>query len=86
MRLLGERRSKMLQWEREYWDTFMRDQEQERTAIRYIEANPVKAKLCRAVAEWPFGSARYRDLHRRLMLPSGKVAVHAGSETGAPLA
>jgi type I restriction enzyme R subunit/putative DNA methylase len=34
-----------LQWQREYWDNFMRDEEQERIAIRYIENNPVRAKL-----------------------------------------
>jgi putative transposase len=57
-------------WEPDYWDTFMRDVEQERTAIRYIENNPVKAKLCRAAAEWSFSSARYRDEYRRLVLPN----------------
>lgn len=58
-----------LRWEREYWDTFMRSEEQEKTAIRYIEANPVKAKLCRTVEDWPFSSTRFRDRHRRLVLP-----------------
>jgi len=57
-----------VRWEREYWDTFMRDDEQERKAIRYIENNPVKAKLCRAAEEWPFSSARFRDAYRRLVL------------------
>src|SRR5437773_5550295 len=33
---------------REYWDTFMRHEEQERLARRYIEQNPVQATLCRA--------------------------------------
>ena len=56
-------------WQREYWDTFMRNEEQEKTAIRYIEGNPVKAKLCRAPAEWTFSSARFRDEYRRLVLP-----------------
>lgn len=55
-------------WEPDYWDTFMRDEEQERTAIRYIENNPVKAKLCRLATEWPFSSARFRDEYRRLVL------------------
>ena len=41
-----------LKWQREYWDTVMRDAEQQRKAIRYIEANPVKAKLCRTAADW----------------------------------
>lgn len=48
-------------WEREYWDTFMRDEKQEHTAIRYIENNPVKARLCGVAAEWGFSSARFRN-------------------------
>ena len=62
-----------LKWQREYWDTFMRDEEQERKAIRYIENNPVKAKLCGAAEEWLFSSARFRNGYRRLMLPERKV-------------
>jgi type I restriction enzyme R subunit/putative DNA methylase len=61
-----------LRWEREYWDTFMRDEEQEKTAVRYIESNPVKAKLCRTAEEWPSCSARFRDEYRRLALPATK--------------
>lgn len=57
-------------WEPDYWDTFMRDEEQERTAIRYIENNPVQAKLCRVAAEWSFSSARFRDEYRRMVLPN----------------
>ena len=57
-------------WQPEYWDRFMRDAEQKRKAVRYIEHNPVKAKLCRAPEEWPFSSARYRDPQtRELKLP-----------------
>lgn len=57
-------------WQPEYWDRFMRDEEQKRKAIRYIESNPVKAKLCRTPEEWPFGSARFRDPQtRELKLP-----------------
>lgn len=58
-------------WQEDYWDTFMRDEEQTRKAIRYIENNPVKAKLCRAPEEWPFSSARFRDPQtRELKLPT----------------
>jgi hypothetical protein len=56
-------------WQREYWDTFMRDAEQEQRAIRYIETNPVRAKLCRIPEAWLFSSARFRDEYRRLMIP-----------------
>jgi len=58
-----------LSWQREYWDTFMRDEEQERKAVKYIEANPVNAKLCRAPENWSFSSARFRDGFGSLNLP-----------------
>lgn len=58
-----------LQWQRECWDTYMRDEEQELKAVRYIENNPVKARLCRTPEEWPFSSARFRDEYLRLNLP-----------------
>ena len=48
-------------WQVDYWDTYMGDEEQTQKAIRYIENNPVKALLCRALEEWPFFSARFRD-------------------------
>jgi putative transposase len=62
------------QWQREYWDTFMRNEEQERKAIRYIENNPGKAKLCRSADRWPFSSARFRDEYNRLLIPAGAPA------------
>ena len=48
-------------WADEYWDTYMRDVEQERRTIRYIENNPVKAGLVRTAKEWSWSSARFRD-------------------------
>jgi type I restriction enzyme R subunit/putative DNA methylase len=55
-------------WQREYWDTFMRDEGQERKAVRYIENNSVKAGMCRTPEDWPFSSARFRDEYRELKL------------------
>jgi len=63
-------RVQRLRWQRECWDTYMRDEKQERTAIRYIENNPLKAILCRAPEDWPFTSARFRDSYMRLRLPT----------------
>jgi putative transposase len=60
-----------LRWQREYWDTYMRDEEQERTAIRYIENNPVKSRYCVFGRDWAFSSARFRDEYRRLVVPPG---------------
>lgn len=62
------------QWQREYWDTFMRDEAQEKTAVRYIESNPVKAKLCDVKEPWSFSSARFRDEFARLVIPTGTPA------------
>lgn len=59
-------------WQREYWDTFMRDKDQERTAVRYIENNPLKAKLCKSPEEWSFSSARFRDEYHRLDVQRAK--------------
>jgi len=62
-------RAQAMQWEREYWDTFMRDEKQEKTAIRYIESNPVNARLCATTEGWPFTSAQFRDQDRQLVIP-----------------
>jgi hypothetical protein len=77
---LAQSGDQQLQWQREYWDTFMRDEEQERRAIRYIENNPVKARLCAAPGQWPFSSARFRDEYRRLVLPRHDDAARPAEE------
>ena len=56
-------------WEQSYWDTYMRDTAHETQTRRYIENNPVKAKLVSTPAEWPWSSARFRDASGRLCLP-----------------
>jgi len=60
-------------WQREYWDTSMRDSRQTQTAIRYIENNPVKAGLCQTSEEWAFSSARFRDEYQRLNAPTKEI-------------
>jgi REP element-mobilizing transposase RayT len=58
-------------WQPEHWDRFMRDGEQKRKAVHYVENNPVRARLCRVAEEWPYSSARFRDPQtRELRLPS----------------
>ena len=44
-------------WQEEYFDRFIRDAAHYQNTIRYIELNPVKAKLCRKAEDWPFSSA-----------------------------
>lgn len=53
-------------WEREYMDTVIENEEHRRTAVRYIENNPVKAGLVREAKEWMWSSARFRDEFGRL--------------------
>lgn len=59
-------------WADDYWDTYMRDSEQERRAVRYIESNPVKAGLAREAKDWPWSSARFRDQYGVLRAPPVK--------------
>ena len=56
-------------WDEDYWDTYMRDEAQERRTRRYIENNPVKAHLVPKSAQWPWSSARFRDAWGRLQVP-----------------
>lgn len=44
-------------WAPEYYDRYMRNQEQLEATRAYVEANPVAAGLCRAPEEWRFSSA-----------------------------
>jgi putative transposase len=70
-------------WEREYWDSCMRDEEQAGKARRYAEQNPVKAKLVREARAWGWSSARFRDEYGRLVLPKGG---ESRLQVGAPAA
>jgi putative DNA methylase len=47
-------------WQADYFDHYIRDQEHYRTVVRYIENNPVKARLVPEPAQWQWSSARFR--------------------------
>lgn len=53
-------------WERDYWDTYMRDEAQVIKSRSYVDQNPVKAGLVRDATAWGWSSARFRDLYGRL--------------------
>ncbi len=55
-------------WQNDFWDTYMRDEEHEIRSRRYIESNPIKAKLAATAQEWPWSSARFRDEYEMLKL------------------
>jgi REP element-mobilizing transposase RayT len=70
-RFIAREANKLLQregifWEREYWDTYMRDEAQVIKARRYTEQNPVKAGLVTDAKAWQWSSARFRDPYGRL--------------------
>lgn len=51
-----ERRQGQL-WQREYFDRFMRDEEQFANTVTYVENNPVAAQLVARPEDWRFSSA-----------------------------
>jgi len=51
-------------WSKEYFDRYIRDRRHYAAVVRYIEENPVKARLCRLPEEWPFSSAYGREVQR----------------------
>jgi REP element-mobilizing transposase RayT len=57
-------------WADDYWDTYMRDSEQECRSVRYIENNPVKAGFVAFAKDWAWSSARFRDEYGALRVPA----------------
>jgi REP element-mobilizing transposase RayT len=55
-------------WAPGYFDTYVRNIKHEQTIVRYIENNPVKAKLVPEPKDWPWNSAKHRDAYGRLCL------------------
>ena len=47
-------------WSKEYFDRYIRDSEHFLKTAKYIEMNPVKARLCDAPENWEFSSAYSR--------------------------
>lgn len=48
-------------WQHESFDRYIRNERHFRSVLKYIENNPVKARLCAYAKDWLFGSARLRD-------------------------
>src|SRR2546421_7637749 len=47
-------------WMLDYFDRYIRTCEHFATTVRYIENNPVKARLCKRPEDWRFSSAWFR--------------------------
>jgi REP element-mobilizing transposase RayT len=50
-------------WMLDYFDRYIRSAEHFAKTVRYIENNPVKARLCKQPQDWRFSSAWFRN-HR----------------------
>jgi len=48
-------------WMEDYFDRYIRNAEHFAKTVRYIENNPVKARLCKKPRDWPWSSAWFRD-------------------------
>ncbi len=48
-------------WQNDYFDRYIRGDKHYHSVVKYIENNPVKAKLCSKPRDWEFGSARRRE-------------------------
>jgi REP element-mobilizing transposase RayT len=48
-------------WFKEYFDRYIRNHHHLVATVKYIEENPVKARLCRNAEDWEFSSAYSRD-------------------------
>ena len=48
-------------WLKEYFDRYIRDGRHYGATVRYIEENPVKARLCKKPEDWKFSSAYFRQ-------------------------
>ena len=44
-------------WQRDYYDRYIRDETHYWNTVRYIERNPVKARLVKEKTDWPWSSA-----------------------------
>ena len=47
-------------WMEDYFDRYIRNEKHYWNTVRYIENNPVKARLCKEPSDWPFSSAWFR--------------------------
>ena len=47
-------------WQQESFDRYIRNRKHFVSGVRYIENNPVKARLCERPEDWPYNSAWFR--------------------------
>jgi REP element-mobilizing transposase RayT len=64
-------------WQPGFFDRFIRDSDHMAGVQRYIEWNPVKARLCTDPARWPWSSAS-KDARARLDFLIDTMAIGAG--------
>ena len=68
-------------WAADYFDRYIRDEDQMIGVMRYIEANPVKAGFCARPEDWSFSSA---STERGPLGPQSRASISADREVRAP--
>lgn len=48
-------------WAKDYFDRYVRNEDDLAAIVDYVERNPVAAGLAATPAEWPWSSARFRN-------------------------
>ena len=48
-------------WQPESFDRYIRDSKHFASVVRYVENNPVNARLCAQAQDWPYSSAHFRS-------------------------
>ena len=72
-----------LRWQRDYWDAYMRNEDQELKAIRNTENNPVRPGLCGESKAWPLAPPVFGWYHRLILPDQRRRAGGRRSEGGA---
>ncbi|MGA2240866.1 MAG: hypothetical protein ABSH11_02360 [Verrucomicrobiota bacterium] len=62
-------RNEKIVWQRDFFDHRLRDHHEETEKISYIQANPIRRKLCDRIEDWPWV---YRPNDRLPPLPSAR--------------
>jgi putative transposase len=50
-------------WHADYFDRYMRTEDQFHRTVHYVEQNPVKAGLADSAEDWPWSSAQFRKAY-----------------------
>jgi putative transposase len=87
-RIHKQRGSKMEIWQVGFYDWTIRDAEDWRTKVQYIQMNPVRARLVEKPEQWPYSSAsgkfKLDPMPVRYQIPASGAKAPLSSSTSTP--